>query len=444
MARVLRLRVVPALLLVATLGVGAAEREPVLPAAELVQPSLLAGPGYRVEPHATLRGLQAQFLIETEWGVLPADGVAQLAQRVDEMPMVQALHEDSIVAALGEAGIDRVAGPVQGLAALADDPLGAVARAPGGVLRMLGERVRRIGDQARRIGKRIDRAIFHEGSPRGAEPVQSDDSPWWDAPVDEAGRLLRSEAGHGRARREIALALGIDPWTGNPLLRQRLDALAWAIAGGRLTAERVVALASAGASEALSAMATVNQVTAQAGPENERRQLEARLEAWTDDAELRYALAWRSAYPPPRLIELLDRIEALAPNAGVESMLDAALVADSEAEARFVIDALALIEHNGDVPATGGALLPMGRIVGYLASDGEFLLPLAVDRLSWTSQVQRWFDHLEVAGHPRRTVLVAGSISPLAERALTRRGWSMRSHVRWPGSPPYRGPGESP
>ena len=72
----------------------------------------------------------------------------------------------------------------------------------------------------------------------------------------------------------------------------------------------------------------------------------------------------------------------------------------------------------------------------YRAADGELLLPLAVDRLSWTQQMQLFFegDRLHSAA---RTVLVTGSISLRAQRELTRRGWSLVPHQPYPGAPPY-------
>lgn len=424
---------------------GAVEREPTLPAAELVEPALLAGPRFRVHPYARFEGLQAQFVIETDWGPLDAPSVELLARRIAEMPLLEALHSESIMAALADAGVDSVGNPLSTLAGISRDPVGSAARAPGGVIRMLGDRVRSISDRARRIGRRIDGALFHEGSPKGGEPslARETQAPWWDAPVDEVGRLLRSEAGHDRARREIARAMGIESWSGNPLMRERLDTLAWAVASGRLGSERIIALVSAGAVDVLSAIGTAERITAEPGPEDQRRLAEARLQRWTSDPDLLYGLAWRSAYPPPMLHALLDRIEALQAEAGVEALLDTARLAETEVEALFVSNALQLLLHNGDVVVPGGQIRPVGRLVGYLAAEGEFLLPLAVDRLSWTPEVQRWFNHVQVSEHSRRTVLVAGSISPLAERALTRRGWSLRSHVRWPDAPPHRRPGDA-
>jgi hypothetical protein len=418
------------------------EREPTLAVAELVEPSLLGGPHFRLQPHARIAGLQAHFIIETDWGALDATGVELLARRVEEMPLVEALHSETIMAALGEAGVGTLRVPLQTLQSISSSPLESAARLPSGVFRLFGTRLRSYGDRARRIGNRVDHAVSNDGSPAGrGHRSAAADEPWWDAPVDEFDRLLRSEAGHGRARRDIANAVGIDPSTSNPLLRERLDTLAWALASGRLATDRLISLLSASVSDAFAAVATAERLTAIATPEELRRTLEARLQGLTSDATLSYRLAWRSAYPPARLQRLLDRLSDLGPANASEALLDTAALARTEVESMFVINALELLLHNGDVEVAGGTLVPVGQLVGYRARDGEFLLPLAVDRLSWTPEVQRWFDHILISGNDRRTVLLAGAISADAERALTRRGWSIRSHVRWPGSPPYRSPG---
>ena len=421
------------------------EVEPTLAAAELVTPALLAGPHYKVRPYAQFEGLQAHFVIETDWGPLDAPSVELLARRVNEMPVVEALHSESMLAALREAGVGSLRDPLTKAGRIIRHPLRSAARVPAGILRMLTERVQKLGDRARRIGNRIEVAVFNDGSPTSGDPSPSakPEEPWWDAPVDEIGRLLRSEVGHDRARRDIAKSLGIESWTGNPLLRERLDELAWALASGRMASSKIIAIASAGTSSVIGNIAIADRITSEPPEENQRRVVEERLARWTADPDLSYRLAWRSAFAPQSLSALLDSVDQLQPTGGVEALLDTALLARSEVEAQFVFNGLALLLNNADVPATGGELVAVAQLVGYRATDGEFLLPLAVDRLSWTPEVMRWFDHVTVSEHARRTVLVAGMISPLAERELTRRGWSIRAYVRWPDAPPYQRPGEA-
>jgi hypothetical protein len=422
-----------------------AEREPVLRAADLVDPSLLAGPGFRVDPEVRLRGLQAQFTVHTDWGVLAAESVEMLALRVGEMPAVSALYARDLSEALVDAGIDEVLSPAAAAGAIGRDPLGRLARLPGGILRYFETRLQSLGDRARRLGDRVDRAISHDGSPYGglstAAAPAKEDEPWWDKPVDELGRMLRSESGHRTARRKLAEGFGIDPGTSNPLLRARLDQLAWAIAGQRLAYDYALNLAAPGVAQVIGEIARIDDLTREPPPEAIRRRNEQRLEGWSADPDLRYRLAWRGAFSPTLLAELLDQLERLAPRRGGEALLEQALMARSEAEARYLIQSLRLLQAPRAESSGRGELLALGNLVGFRDDSGEFVLPLAVDRLSWIGPVRDWFDHVQVAQHPRRTVLVAGDISPRAQRAITRRGWSLLPHVDYPGAPPYLRPG---
>ena len=69
------------------------------------------------------------------------------------------------------------------------------------------------------------------------------------------------------------------------------------------------------------------------------------------------------------------------------------------------------------------------------------MLPLPVDRLSWTAEVRDFLDRKEFQ-RGNKTVLIAGSASLQARRGLGERGWSIVTRARWSGSPPYAKDGE--
>lgn len=423
-----------------------AEREPTLPAAELVAPALLAGPGYRVEPRAQIRGYQARFRLDTRWGALEAESVEMLAIRAAEMPALQALHSEPVAETLRASGFDALAAPARAVANVAAHPVQSVAGLPQGVLRYFGERLGKLGAQARKLGQRIDDRISHEGSPyddvdgplaASRDPAPAEERPWWDRPAREFGRLIKSEAGYGKARREIAERLGIDPYTSNPLLKERLDALAWAASSGKLGVSQALALATGGASEVLGYVQQVDRLVLNMTPEDIRARNDDRLSLLCADEALRYAFVHKNAYTPTLQTALVDLLLELRPVAGCEAFLETALMAASEVEARFVVNGLRLLRHALGEQAHGGRFVPVGALPAYLTAAGEFVLPLPVDYLSWTPQIRDWFDRPGIADHAHRTLLASGRLSPRAERMLTRRGWSLVPHVRYAGAPPY-------
>jgi hypothetical protein len=96
----------------------------------------------------------------------------------------------------------------------------------------------------------------------------------------------------------------------------------------------------------------------------------------------------------------------------------------------------ACLHHHLGAQAAGGRLRPLGATLVFHDRDGELLLPLAIDYLAWTPQMQRFFDHPSIAG-PRRTLLVTGSISLRSQRELTARGWSLVPNLPYPRAPDY-------
>lgn len=424
----------------------AEEAEPRLPAAELVAPALLAGPGYRVEPQAQVRGYQARFRIHTDWGELEAESVEMLAIRIAEIPAVQALYEESVTETLGASLADAAMAPVRAVIGIASSPVRTVTGLPMGVVRYFGEKVSKLGDRARRLGRRIDEGVSHEGSPyrevegpMGAtrDPDNGQARPWWDKPTRELVRFIKGEARYGRARRELAARLGIDPYTSNPLIRPRLDALAWAESAGRLGTGQALALLTGGASEIVGYTQDIHRLVVELAPEDVRARNRERLEPVCTDDDLLEQFLRKNAYSPTLQTEFVERLVAIAPRRGCEGLLETALMAGNEVEARFMVNALRLLDHYLVDEDRGGEFRPYGALPVYHTPRRELVLPLPVDHLSWTDQIATAFDRPGVAGHRHRTLISGGGFSLQSQRMLTERGWSLVPHLPYPGAPPY-------
>lgn len=409
-----------------------AEREPTLPAVELVSPVLLHGPGYRVEPEAEIHGYQARFRIHTRWGEIVAESSEILALRIAEMPALEALYDEGVTEALGASSGQALLTSGKAVAHVVMNPVDSVVGLPMGVVRYFGERLDKLGGRAKKLGHRLDQRISHEGSPYAQvdAPVAAtrDDAPrperpWWDKPARELTRLVKGEAGYGAARRELAARLGVDPYSSNPLLKTRLDALAWSATAGSFGVGKALALLSGGVSEAVGYAHQVDRLVLTAAPEDVRERNDERLSDLCIDEDLRYAFLHKGAYSPTLQTQFVDLLLALRPAAGCEALLETALMADSEIEARFMVNALRMVERHLGAGARHGAAVPQGAMLAYRSADGEFVLPLPVDYLSWTPQVRRWFDRPQFAQAPRRTLLAGGRLSPRAENALAQRGW---------------------
>lgn len=442
----LPLLVAGALALALSSGVRA-EREPVLDAAELVDASLLAGPGWRVEPRVQVRGYQARFRLHTDWGDMQADSVDLLAVRVAEMPALEALHRTGVTQVLMESAAGKFGEPVGAVTAIAGEPVRAGKGLPRGVARYFGERWERLRSGARRIGDRSHRLVMQDGSPYDnpagplGESGTGDPTPkrgFWQRRSRELGRLAKQEIGVPAARQALAERLALDPHTRNPLIVPRLDGLAWAETTGRLATGEALGLLGGPAGQVLSRAIQINRLVLEEPPERLRARNQAILSAYCVDERLLRGFLADGAYSPTLQVEFTDLYVQLAPAGGCEALLETALMASDEAQARFVVNGLRLMLHALGEESRGGTFVPQGALLAYETTGGEFVLPLAVDWLAWTPQLRRWFDLPTVGNRPRRTLLVAGAISPKAESELTERGWSLVQRPPYPGAPPYR------
>lgn len=420
------------------------EREPVLDAAELVSPSLLNGPGYAVAPQARVLGYQARFVLRTDYGEIEAESVEMLALRIAELPAVEALHRAEASAVFAQALADGARAQAAALGQVARRPVRTLVELPKGVARYFGERLRRVGQRARKLGDRAARALTQDGDPYDAVDgaISAGRTPgaaerrWHDKPRREVLNLARGELDHSRARRAWAHRLGIDPDTTNPLIRPRLDALGWVAVGGEQGARAALDLLGAGASQALDLGGRIHAAVWTLDLPELRARNRARVSPWCRDEPLLRRFLLHKPFAAQLQTELVETVRAIAPVRGCEALLETVLMAATEAEARFLVNALHLLRHHLGARAQGGELRPLGATLVFLAADGELVLPLPVDYLSWTAQMRRFFDSARVAVTPR-TLLVTGSLSLRAQRELTARGWSLVSHVRYPGAPPY-------
>jgi len=432
----------------------AIEEEPVIDSASLVQPALLSGPGFSVDTRVELRGYMAHFTLDTPVGPLSADSVELLAEREAELPALDALDRATRSDAFLHAAGNRLADTGKVLAKIALHPVDTVLGIPAGVARYFADRLKKIGTQAQALSDRSGRILGNSGNPY---PV--DEGPMTDARNDafahvpkpkrhwytrigkEAEREIKRQLKYSQVKRELAERLGIDPYNGNPYIQARLSSLAWVGSGGSFSAGTAIGTVGGTGATVLSQGGRINDVVWKLSPDDLRERNATRLRSHCSDDLLVRQFLRRGAFSPTLQTALADVLDTLQPASGCDALLELGITANSELEARFVVNALRMVEaHLGD-RSKGGALLPIGAGLAYASLDDELVLPLPVDRLSWTAEVRTFVDRKEFrVGN--KTVLIGGDASLEARRGLIERGWSIVTRSPWPGSPPYASPGE--
>lgn len=438
---------VPALIGLATAGASNSsyEDEPVLDATAFVQPALLSGPGFNVDPHVEIRGYMARFTLDTPVGMLQADSVEILADRVAELPALEALdkltHSEAFLSAAGTSLMKTATGIGQVLS----HPIDTVIGLPMGVARYFGDQIRKLGRQAQSTSDRAARKLGTDGEayPRDDGPMTeareiereeaSKDSEtkkkrWYSSATAEVEREVKRQIKYGQVKRELAEKLGIDPYTANPYIRERLDSLAWVGSSGRYAASAALGSVGGAGSVVLSYGTQLNDLVWKLDPDQLRERNHERLRGFCRDELLMRQFMRRGVFTPTLQTALLDTLEKLKPSEGCDALLELGMTASTELEARFMVNALGLITDELGPRAHRGKLLTIGAGLGYDSNDGERVLPLPVDYLVWTSEVAAFLDRDEFRPS-RKTLLIGGEASMRSQRELTSRGWNLRLHL---------------
>lgn len=441
-------RLAGALALACVLATGAhAHPTVMMDAAELADPALLAGPGWRVASQVPVRGGLARFTVHTDWGDLQADGVEVLAVRVAEMPALAAVHEARAGRVVAEAAGERALQPVAAAGAIARSPAEAGIGLPRGVGRYFAERWMKLRESVRRLADIGNEQWMHSGSPYtnpgGALGAAGDEAPErrrgiWRRLGRETERLARQELGYSSARRALALRLGVDPGTRNPLLTPRLDALAWAETSGRYATGYVLGLLGGPATTLMSRVVQVDQWVLRAPPEQVRRKNAGVLELHCVDGVLVRAFLRDGAYGAALQSEFTRLLDAIDPDEGCELLLETALMAGDEPQARFVVHGMRLLDAALSPGQRRGRFVAQGAWMAYVDPQGGLWLPLGLDWLDWDPQLGRWLEQSVFTQAGPRHLVAGGPVTGRAQAELAARGWQLVQPPSYEGRPPYR------
>lgn len=403
-----------AFLLLLASAAGSAQRletEPTLPTRDLLPAGLtIEGSGYQLPSQTQLQGYLAQYQLKTPFGVIEAQGTEILVLRVAELPALARIDEISRDPTFADA--------IASSARHADAAMAQVAAVPGkpakGIPAGIGRLLARLSRSTTQTTRNTDG--------RGVSATSADAG-------DRGGDFAREAADLNRARRELARSLVIDPYTGNLLLRGRLEALARTTVYAGLSLDFVVAALSGEASQSLPIRGALNPVVWEQAPADIRNSLERRLLARGDEARGVRRFLRTPAFTPTLQVRMVEALERLGRPSGEDAVLALAAQAGSEVHARFQIAQLEMLAAHADSRDPVVELIALQFSLAAETQSGVRIVSLPIDFLSYTEAVE---EGTESAQRVPARLLVAGKLSRLAARELGRQGWEVHSSLGMP------------
>lgn len=417
------------------------ESTPILSPERLLEPVLLQSRLHRLAPNVPVSGGLAVFTMQTPFGEQPAEGREMLEIRVSELEAIERLAGESswstFVAATGEAASRTGEAVVN----VVSDPLGTAAGLPSGIARYFRQGYRSLrrttmdaADAARADRDRADDAQTEEAAggaevsgQEDSEPTAADDSRSQGAVESAALRLI----GYGKARRELARRLDVDPHTTNPLLSKQLDELAWSGLAGR--AGFGLALGTVGTvSQIASAAGRLNRLVWELSPMQIRDHNERALSRAGFTGPGVRAFLRNGAFHPSLQLDFCYALIALEGVAGRFELLELAAEANDEIEARLVVNFLRMVLQLQDDEAERAAAIHAGdQLLWVSLADTRPVALLPIDYLSATPWLARLIEEplSSLPGSPAPRLRIAGQVSAAAKDALEAGGWQIQAQV---------------
>lgn len=364
-----------------------------VPVSEILPTALVQSGFCTIAPETECDGLHATYRITLDSGAEEITGTQFLANRIRERRAIAALRAMNKSAEFGNALLQTGGEKIQSVGNAVKDPVGTVKNLPQGASKFFG----RVGTSIKNMG---------EGKVGATEAVEA-------------------AAGVHRKKAELALKLGVSPFTTDRELQSELDAAARAMAAGASLVNFSGLLVGGGVGTALSVV-NMNDTFQRALVESSPAELAAKnhnilksLGASSQNIDAFLANPFFTPWQKSSITALLAKI-----GRNPDPLLAQASQAASLEDAVYFVQMARLFEKHHTVRAPITEFRAMDGIPCGLDRDGTLVVSVGSDLVLWTPLVEsraNEFLEMKKSSSDIRSILFTtdGTISPRALEALT-------------------------
>ncbi len=410
-------------------------------AADLLPPSMIAGPQFEVSPNVTMKGHMAGFYVKSDYGRLDADSVELLEQRIVEVAALAQLEKMSEAKVFGKAAATSAKNTGKALYNVFRNPEATAKAIPDAVKNKVAStwdaiklKTKELSDDAR--GKIRGDDAPPEFNAFLADPPTTPEKTWRDRAQSQGTKFGLNYIGYNRARRELTRELQVDPYTSNPQIEDRLDAFAWSYLAGSAGTNIAIGAITGGAGFIVSKASKINKLVYDLPPEDiEKRNREELKKIGLKGEDARNFLR-NSTFTPTLQTALVDHIMLNWEAQGWPEVLRYLRFVDSEIEARFWANALSMMQSQVDAGSRYVKVELVGVNPVFHLADGRVIVPAPVDYLHHNAKFKAFLGEPQLRG---KTVelRVSGISSDAAFSALRERDWQFQQRVSFFGAPQY-------
>ncbi|MEP3045281.1 MAG: hypothetical protein ABJL55_05120 [Roseibium sp.] len=369
------------------------------------------GPGYAVLSPVRSNGLMRNYELQGDQGVEQIEGDGLLQHRLAEIRAFVALSNLKNDASFVDGLTEAAKKPAKFVESAITDPSGTAKNTVSGVGRMFG-----------RLSKGVEAVVTGKGG--------------------SAGEIAASITGQARARRELAVQLGVDPYTFDNALSEKLDETAGVTTAGNWTVSAITALIPGGM--IVNATRTADNfrtVIIDSSPaELQERTLAALRKALISETTISQ-ISGNTFFTPSEKAVIAYRLQAMPSVGGLELIAEKIATADSREAAYYHLRQLVLLEnYNTNVSGLGQIRLVADTLVA-IRRDGSAAIVLPLDMVAWTEATAQKFsvmqEEIDQLPFPPTGVdfLITGDLTKMAAERITSLGWDITGNFPMPEGP---------
>ena len=379
-------------------------------ASEILSPQQLSGPNHTLKEQVLNDGFLNYYVVQTPFGDFSAEGNRGLARRIQEARALAELEEISTSDVFLDAGMQAVIAPAKALEQVAREPVATVKGIPGGLSRKFSSLGRKTKSGAKDVK---EGATKEHTSGEVKETTEAYALAWF---------------GVSSAERSYAEKLGVDPYTDNTVLKEKLKSIAMVDAAAGFGTK----LAMPGLGAVSYVAKASNLVWSLDGEELRDYNLEQLAEAGISKAIIEDFLDY-PAFSPTQQTIITQAMLQMQDIDGLGEVLRLPDWVANQTEAWFYTDTIQLMARFSESMQRPRAIVGISKVPALLTDSDELIYVVPVDYLTWNKNLAGFIKDVMAppveAGEGGRATWLSGMTTQTAAVGLTTLGWSIKTSI---------------